>query len=104
MDDTTPTVYVRRLRPAKGKPPGWCLHGRRDCPALVVVADTQIDIFHGNAGAAMDAYSDLADRRSAPTCVFLLCTCLITDPAAHLPTRPPLHARITVERNPDGTC
>lgn len=94
------TLYVRRHR--TGRTTGWCLHSRRDCPALSVVADSQIESFHGTAGEAMDAYSNAAYRQDVNKTTFLLCDCMVTDPSVRLPTRPPLHARITIERDPDA--
>jgi hypothetical protein len=91
-------VYVRRRRPAKGEPPAFHLHGRRDCPALLTVADTQLDHHEATTGAVIDAYADHAQERGQHTTTYALCSCLVT--ATRLPTCPPLHARITVDRNP----
>lgn len=99
----TNAVYVRRRRPVKGQPTAYSLHAERDCPALVTVADTQLVLFHGSATQAIRLLSDQNAERAETTAVFELCACLTPYPG-RLPTRPPLHARITVERCPDGLC
>ncbi|MGW5821183.1 hypothetical protein [Streptomyces noursei] len=99
MEETT--VWVRRLR--RNQPPSWALHAHRECPALARVTDAQLERFTGNAGATMDAYSDLCEQAGTPHTSFLLCVCMLTADPRTLPDHPPWYRHVTIEA-PAATC